>query len=214
MRSKVAVATVQGKAYFLVVNELKRRNIPFINLVPGDAIPIEIKVVITTEKEKHQVNHEKVLVYNPETDPEVMGSEVVRILQGKEAYETVVIGVDPGQVFGVAVIADEGLIDTENCLSVKEVGDKIERVLRIVDFSSTAVTVKIGSGVPIYKELLEALDEVLPKEVSLEIIGEAGTNVYACEMKNRRGVRHIVSAMRIAGRPGYVYERKRKQSFE
>ncbi len=214
MRSKVAVATVQGKAYFLVVNELKRRNILFISLIPGDVIPIEIKVVITTEKEKHQVNHEKVLVYNIETEPEIMGSEVVRILQGKESYEKIVIGVDPGAVFGLAVIADGGVIDTENCFSLKEVGDKIKNVLKTVDFALTVVAVKIGSGVPVYKELLETLDDALPPEVLLEIVSEAGTNQYNHQGKRRRGLRHIVSAIRIAGRAGYVYERQRRQVFE
>jgi hypothetical protein len=209
MRAKVAVATVQGKAYFLVVNELRRRNIPFLSLIPGQQVPTEERVVITTEKERHLVNHEKVLVYNSESEPEIMGSEVVKILQGKEAYETVAIGVDPGDVFGVAAIADGGVIDTENCFSIKEVLNKIKSVLKTVDTSSTVVSVKIGSGVPVYMELLDALDGALPSEVTLEIVSEAGTNRYHHEAKHRRGVRHIVSAMRIAGRTGPVYARRK-----
>ena len=89
MRAKVAVATVQGKAYFLVVNELRRRNIPFLSLIPGQPVPAEVRVVITTEQEKHLINHEKILIYNPESEPEILGSEVVKILQGKEIYEIV-----------------------------------------------------------------------------------------------------------------------------
>ena len=64
MRVKVAVVTVQGKAYFLIVDELKRRNIPFYSLIPGETIPIEVKVIITTEKEKPLINHDRILVYN------------------------------------------------------------------------------------------------------------------------------------------------------
>ena len=52
MKEKVAVATVEGKAYFLIVNKLREQNIPFISLVPGEVVPAEVKVVITTEKEK------------------------------------------------------------------------------------------------------------------------------------------------------------------
>ena len=59
MKAKVAVATVSGKTYFLVVNELKERNMEFLSLVPGDPVPAEAKVVITTEKEKHLISHEK-----------------------------------------------------------------------------------------------------------------------------------------------------------
>ncbi len=49
MKEKVAVATVQGKAYFLLVNKLKEKNIPFISLVPGESVPVKITLVITTE---------------------------------------------------------------------------------------------------------------------------------------------------------------------
>ena len=60
MKAKVAVATVSGKAYFLIVNMLKEKNIPFISLVPGETVPIESKAIITTEQEKHRINYEKI----------------------------------------------------------------------------------------------------------------------------------------------------------
>lgn len=208
MKSKVAVATVQGKAYFLIVNELKRRNIRFISLLPRDSIPTGIRVVVTTTSERQLVNHSKVLVYDEETDPELMGSQVVKILQGKEAYEKIVIGVDPGIVFGLAVVADGTVIDVENCFSLKEVSTKIMRILRTVDFAMTVVAVKIGNGVPVYKTLVEMLDGDLPREVLLEIVSETGTNHHARETKRRRGLRHIFSAIKIAGREGYVHQRK------
>jgi hypothetical protein len=208
MRSRVGVATVSGKTYFLVVNEMKKRNIPFLSLIPGEPIPAEIKVVITTETEKPLVNHERVLIYNGATEPDIIGSEIVKILQGKESYETVVIGVDPGEVFGLAVIADGAVIDTENCFSVKEVVNKIKGVLKTMDFSVSAVSVKIGNGVPAYKEVVEALDEALPSEVLLEIVSEAGTNRFHRRAKHSRRLRHIASAMRIAGRVGQVYPRR------
>jgi hypothetical protein len=66
MKEKVAVATVQGKAYFLIVNKLKEQNIPFISLVPGESVPAKITMVITTEQETHLVNHEKILIFTAE----------------------------------------------------------------------------------------------------------------------------------------------------
>jgi len=209
MKAKVAVATVQGKAYFLIVNELKERNIPFISLVPGETVPTEVKAVITTEKEKHRVNHEKVLVYDGETEPDSLVNEVVKILQGKEAYEKIVIGVDPGEVFGLAVIADGKVNETGNCFSIQEVLSKISGVIKNVDVASTAVSIKIGSGVPAYKDLLETLDAALPPEVALEVVSEAGTNRSLDHNKHRRGLRDIASAIRIAGRAGHIYPRRK-----
>jgi hypothetical protein len=50
MRERVAVATVQGKAYFLTVNALRENQLSFISLVPGEPISPKIKLVITTEE--------------------------------------------------------------------------------------------------------------------------------------------------------------------
>jgi len=209
MKAKVAVATVSGKAYFLIVNKLKERNIPFISLVPGETVPTEVKAVITTEKEKHRINHEKILVYDSETEPDALANEVMKILQGKEVYEKIVIGVDPGKVFGLAVIADGKVNETGNCFSIQEALTKISSVIKNVDVSSTVVAIKIGNGVPAYKELLETLDAALPPEVVLEVVSEAGTNRALNENKHRRGLRDIASAIRIAGRAGYTYPRRK-----
>jgi hypothetical protein len=209
MKAKVAVATVSGKAYFLIVNGLRERNMAFLSLIPGDSVPTEVKVVITTEKEKHLINHERILVYDSETEPDTVVNEVVKILQGKESYEKIVIGIDPGEVFGLAVLADGRVNETENCFSVQEVLNKIKNIIKDIDVSSTVVSVRIGNGVPAYKDLLETLDDALPPEVVLEVVSEAGTNRHINENKHRRGLRDIVSAIRIAGRAGHVYPRRK-----
>ena len=209
MKEKVAVATVQGKAYFLIVNKLKERDIPFVSLIPGETVPTEVKAVITTEEEKHRVSHERVLVYDSETEPDTVVNEVWKILQGKETYEKIVIGVDPGDVFGLAVLADGAVNETGNCFSIQEALVKISSVIRSVDVSSTAVTIKIGSGVPTYKELIVTLDAAVPPEVALEVVSEAGTTRALNNNKHRRGLRDIASAIRIAGRAGHIYPRRK-----
>jgi hypothetical protein len=210
MKSKVAVATVRGKAYYLIVNELKERGIPFLSLIPGEPIPPESKVVITTPVESPQIMHNYVLVFEPQTDPHAMGGRIVKILRGKENYENIVVGVDPGEVIGLALIGDGAVIERQNAFSVRETVDSIQALLRGVDLSRTSVTVKIGSGVLMYRRIVDALDEELPPEVALEVVGEAGTARYIHEMKNRRVFRHMVSAERIGHRQGRLYERRRR----
>jgi len=209
MKAKVAVATVSGKTYFLVVNELKERNMEFLSLVPGDPVPAEAKVVITTEKEKHLISHERILVYDNDTALANVVNEAMKVLQGKESYEKIVVGIDPGEVFGLAVIADGKVNETGNCFSVQEVSDKVKNIIKNFDMLSTAVSVKIGNGVPAHKNLLETLDAVLPPEVVLEVVSEAGTDRHIDEKQHRRGLRDIVSAIRIAGRSGHVYSRRK-----
>ena len=211
MRAKIAVVTVSGKAYYLIVKDLKKRKVPFLSLIPNDLVPMEIKVVLTTEKEKHLINHEKVLAFKDGMELEALINQALQIVQGKECYEKIVIGVDPGEVFGLAVLADGKVVETGNCFSVEETLDKIQNVLEnLKDTPTTSVLVKIGDGVPQYREkLLQALDKALPSNIVLESVGEAGTNRYINEAKHRRGLRDIVSAIRIAGRNGHTFPRRK-----
>ena len=211
MKAKIAVMTVCGKDYYLVVNELKRRNTPFLSLTPYEPVPIGIEVVITTEKEKPLVKHQRILAFQEGTRPETLVNEALRIIQGKSSFEKITIGVDPGEVFGLAVLADGKVVETANCFSLEETSNKIVSIVR--DFGGTAVesiSVKIGDGVPRCTEnLLRILDEALPVSVSLESVSEAGTSRSLNESKHRRGLRDIVSAMQIAGRTGYRLQRRR-----
>lgn len=209
MNEKVAVATVDGKAYFLIINELREQNLPFLSLVPGKPVPAEVKVVTTTEKEKPLIKHEKILVFTGENELNDLMNEVKRILLGKEAYERIVIGIDPGEAIGLAVFADGKVIEKCNCFTAKEVLSSITKTIRNVNFSITDVSVKIGNGVPIYRELLEALDDELPLQVTLEVVDEAGTNHPLKENQRSRKIRHISSAIRIAGRTGKIIPRSK-----
>jgi hypothetical protein len=212
MSAKVAVATVSGKAYFLLVNELKERNIDFLSIVPGEAVPAEAKVVITTEKPL--IRHEKVLVYDAATEPNAVVNEAVKVLEGKESYEKIVIGIDPGEVTGLAVVADGKVNQTKACFNLQEITSEIDVIIKNVNLAATRVSVKIGNGVPIHKEMMAALDSVLPPEVVLEVVSEAGTDKPAKKGKHRRGLRDIASAIRIAGREGHAYPRGKMKENE
>lgn len=211
MKEKIAVATISGKAYYLVVNELKKKSIPFLSLTPYDPIPIETKVVITTEEERNLIKHEGILVYHNGMEPEAIINEALRIVQGKRFFEKIVIGVDPGEVFGLAVLADGRIIETENCFSAEETLGKIENILRnLANTPGTSVSVKVGDGVPACKEnLLRVLDDALPSKIVLESVGEAGTNRCLNGSKHRRGLRDIVSAIQIGGRIGNRFQRRK-----
>ena len=66
MKKKVAVATVSGKAYYFIVNELKRRGVPFVSILPTDPVPVWVHVVITTKEERAGMKHKNVLEYKDE----------------------------------------------------------------------------------------------------------------------------------------------------
>lgn len=209
MKAKIAVATVSGKAYYLLVTELNKKKQPFLSLTPWNQIPLSIEVVITTEKERNLIHHPNILTYKEGDDPSKIVAEAVRLSKGKQRYEKLVIGIDPGKTFGMAVLGDGHLIETLNCPS------KEEAVHAVLDSINKApadqTTVKVGDGPPAYTEaLLNSLDEMLPPNVGIEIVSEAGTTHVANEAKRRREIRDIMSAMRIAKRNGQTFSRGKK----
>jgi hypothetical protein len=208
MNEKVAVATVRGKAYFHIVNMLREQNIPFTSLIPGEAVPPKVKLVITTEQERHLIDFQRVLIFSGEDELDSLLSETKRLLLGKDAYEKIVIGVDPGEAIGLAVVADGKVIAEETCYSNHELLWSIQKIIKNVNYTLTSVTVKIGNGVPVYRELLEDLDYALPAQVVLEVVGEAGTNRPLKAHRRSRKVRHISSAIHIAGRLGNSVHRR------
>jgi hypothetical protein len=213
MKAKIAVATVSGKAYYLIVDELKKRNVPFISITPYEPVPVEIKVVLTTEREKPLINHENVLTLKEGEDPQALINQAIQHLEGKNFYEKIVIGVDPGEVLGIAVLADGKIIKTGNSFSIKETIDEIGNIIEgLKDVKTSTIIVRVGDGVPEYKErLLRALDRRLPPNVELESVSEAGTDRYISEAKHRRGIRDIVSAIKIARRNGQKFVRRRAE---
>ena len=166
-------------------------------------------LVLTTEQEKHLINHEQILIFHGEDELDRLVDQVKILLLGKDAFQKLVIGIDPGFTTGLVVIADGKVIEEGNCFSNKELINSILKMLRNVNFEVTGVSVKIGNGVPFYKEMLEGLDSALPPQVVLEVVSEAGTNKPLKENKRSRGVRHISSAICIAGRSGNIVPRRK-----
>ena len=175
MRQKIAVATVSGKAYYWLVNELNKRRIPFLSVVPGESIPPSIKVVITTKEEKEKINHPSVLIYDPKEKPSAIIDEAVRIIKGKKIYEELVVGIDPGKNFGVAVLGDGNVLEKKEGLTLEMAIDMALTALR--RHPARMRRVKIGDGVPeMAEEVASRLQIAVPEDTVIEIVSEAGTS--------------------------------------
>ncbi len=206
MKAKIAVATVSGKAYYQLVNELKARGLPFLSLTPYDIIPTDIRIVITTENERHLIEHPNVMVFEETMDPATIVNEAVRSVKGKRNHDTITVGIDPGKTFGIAVLTDGNVLETMIHSSTEQT---VNTVLNVLNKNpATKYTIKVGDGAPEYtRGLLSQLDEALPKDVAIEIVSEAGTSHFAKETVHRRGLRDAISAVKIAERRGRPFPR-------
>ncbi|UCE29104.1 MAG: hypothetical protein JSV85_07610 [Candidatus Bathyarchaeota archaeon] len=206
---KIALATASGKAYYELVKELKQRKIPFVSLKPGDVVPFSIKVVITTQGERHLVNHSDILVFEGKMKPTPIVDEAIRIAQGKQSYDRVIVGIDPGKTFGIALLADGRVLETATGSSLEET---VDIVLELLGRTPAMVdVVKVGNGAPLYAEgLVHSLDKSLPKEAVIETISEVGTSHFTREIVHQRGSRDMMSAIKIAERNGRVLRRRKR----
>jgi hypothetical protein len=211
MKAKIVVATVSGKAYYLLVNELKRRNTPFLSLTLDEPIPLDVKVVITTKDERARIKHENVIEYEAERDPAEFVDEAIRVVKGKRTYDDLVVGIDPGQNFGVAVIGDGNIIETMECNSADSTVNSVRDALNRIP--ANHVIIRIGDGAPGFAdELLHALEATVPKDVAIESVKEEGTSRLYGEDSHRRGKRDISSAIRIGQRQGKAIPRRRSNA--
>ena len=209
MKEKIAVATVSGKAYYFLVNELKRKNLSFLSFKPTDPIPFDIKVVITTQKEQHQISHPKVIVYKDDSDPAEVVAEASRVVHGKESFEKIVVGVDPGKIFGIAILGDGAIVETANGSGAEETFRIVKDVL--MKTPARAYIIRIGDSAHAYADdFLRLLNEDLPQNVAIEMVSEAGTTRLSTELPNRKGARDVISAIKIAGRFGRPVKRGEK----
>ena len=208
MKAKIAVATVSGKAYYQLVNELKARGLPFLSLTPYDTIPIDIKVVITTKNERRFIDHPNVIVFEETMDPATIVNEAIRSAAGKRNHDTMTVGIDPGKTFGIAVLSNGNVLETMAHSSTEQTVNAVLDVL--TRNPATTYIIKVGDGAPEYtRALLSQLDEALPKDVAIEIVSEAGTSHFAKETVHRRGLRDAMSAVKIAERRGRPFQREK-----
>ncbi|MCW8801827.1 MAG: hypothetical protein OQK81_00550 [Candidatus Bathyarchaeota archaeon] len=207
MKIKIAVATVNGRAYYELVTELYNKCLPFLSLKPWDNVPSNIKVVITTKEESDKVEHNTVLCYEQGSNPESVVDEAILKVQDKQGYKKIVVGVDPGNNCGIAILGDNQVIETKTATRIDDAANLIlDNVNR---FPAETKIVRIGDGTPEYTtELVSLLDESLPKEILVEIVKEAGTSRLPRKSVNRRLLKDKISAIKIAGRTGEAFARK------
>jgi len=207
MKAKIAIATVHGRAYYELVKELQKKRLPFLSLKPWDPVPLHVKVVITTAEESHQISHPQILRFEQGSNPESVVDKAILTVQGKQGYEKVVVGVDPGKTYGIAILGDNKVLETLTSSNIEAashlVADSLNR------FPAEVKVVRVGNGPPEYtKTLLDALAKELPEETMMELVSEAGTSRLTNKSANRRVLRDTVSAIKIAGRNGRAFSRK------
>jgi uncharacterized protein (DUF433 family) len=128
------------KTSYGVIRELKRMKIPFALIKAGDPIPDHISALILCGGIPPQ-GYKMAVSYDGNAKRTVL--KAMSASAGKERFELVVVGIDPGDCTGVAIIADGELVEayTVDRLILKQ---EVEEILE--DYPAERFLFRIGRG--------------------------------------------------------------------
>lgn len=190
----VGILTEDPRAFFEMLTALRQYGIVHISLDFSEPIPANISVVMTTEEERHRVSFDKVVSDN---DVDRAVAKVRRILAGDEGATDLVIGIDPGQMTGIAVLSDGAVISRTMISCPEDVRGAVYDIIEENDASG--VMIRIGNG-----------DRTNRNRI-FNILWDMG---YVCEIVDesnttkRSRTPHEDAAVEIAQTPGYAPRRK------
>jgi hypothetical protein len=206
LQHKVTVATVSGRSYYRIINALKVMNLQFESLSPQEAALTDARIIITTEHEA-EILKRKDLLLDTELEklPILMKAKILRSSLGNVYSDMLTIGVDPGKRIGISVIFMHEEIGSFVESSPSRAVQLISVLLSGID--SRKRTVRVGDGdLNMARLIATTLKSRFDPSVEIEIVNEWGTSLPHNSGKNRRGIRDISSARKIALRNGRIFK--------
>ncbi|MCP8308288.1 MAG: hypothetical protein H3Z54_06300 [archaeon] len=203
MPHEIAVMTLDGRAYYRIMNMLKEMGLKFHNVMPGEVLSPSVRLVITTEKEKNLISHDKVLFLEElSKDPYLAKERIIDNLYSN-SDESIIIGIDPGKRIGIAVYYRQKELMGDVLNSVDETIAKVVRLM--MSTHAKKKIIRIGNGEP---EMAEKIANELSKRLKntiIELVDERGTSSLSKIKPSKKVVRDQRSAMIIALRQGKRY---------
>ena len=184
----IVVATADFEIYHDVVNELRDRGVTFTTVDPDDELPERGTVVIADRDAEFGADAPPVVRAIPD-DPRGAVDAALALLRGSGGR--LVVGVDPGDRPGIAVLVDDvvvaafhvPLVDAAEVIR-REVADATDPVVRIGDGAR-------HRGAQLINEL---------EEVRVELVDVTGTTPHLGP--GARGMGDVLAAVNIARLPG------------
>jgi hypothetical protein len=205
----VIVATLSGRSYYKITSTLKSLDINFLSLSPEEAALCNAKIIITTLNESKIVKRNDVFLDTElEQSPLSVKAKILQHSMNSFCYsnDQLIVGIDPGKRIGISILYYNFELDKIIVLSVQSAIEKISLILSAID--SQKKIVRIGNGsLTISHQIAEILKKYFKDGVIIEIVDEYGTSIRQGTEINRRGIRDISSARKIAFRNGRIYER-------
>lgn len=190
----IVVATEDFALYHAVVGELRDRGATFTTQEPGAELPERTEVVISAPSDRvpdvdgcEDVEH----VTTTAEDARTGVATALGVLRGGEGR--LVIGVDPGERPGIAVLSGETVVAAYHV----PVADAVDAVRREVDGEPDAL-VRVGDGARLQgARIVNDLEDA-----TVELVDETGTTPALGTGASGKGMADVLAAVNIARREG------------
>lgn len=191
----IVVATEDFELYHDLVNALDERQLEFTTVSAGEPIPATAQVVIIGEDDPRPDDTDATVLVGAASRAHQLVDEAVEALA--DPGGRTVIGVDPGDRPGVAVVRGNLVISAFQV----PIAEAVDRIQSAVADDPTAV-VRIGDGARLKgAKLINELEDS-----TIELVDETGTTPYVGA--GARGAGDVLAAVNIATRPGEPVERR------
>ncbi|WP_273835027.1 hypothetical protein [Halococcus sp. PRR34] len=194
----IVVATEDFEVYHGVVTDLRERGVEFTTVEPGDAIPERARVLVASSDDEFELDTDTD-IERVEADPEEPRRAVDRALATLRDGGQTIIGVDPGERPGIAVLSGESVVAAFHV----PLADAAGVIAAEID-EATDPVVRIGDGARLKGAAL--IDDL---DTPVELVDETGTTPYLGT--GTRGMGDVLAAVNIARRSG---DRIRERTVE
>lgn len=177
----IGVLTSDFSVYHDLAAALKARGIPFASLREDEEVPANVGAIITTAAEASVIPHKNVVAY---TTPVETIEAAERALVGASAVRRLIIGIDPGEHPGVAVIGDGRVLSTVHASSPEAVRAIVERAISSI--AGEQITVRVGHGSPTQRDRI--LRALLTLDVEVEVVDETRSTPLAYRSNAERDI--------------------------
>lgn len=165
--ARIGVLTTDFKFYHDIIGLLKEWELPFVSIESSESIPADVLVVLSSSKDDVELDNQ----VKSESAIQSLRMSLSRLLL-KNRFESLVIGIDPGPYPGIAVFADNILMEAYECPSVKKIGDEIEAIVN--SYSYESVWIKIGNGDAPNRDIIIRSLEAL--KLKIKVVDEKNTS--------------------------------------
>jgi hypothetical protein len=161
-------------------------------LTPLEPIPSNVGVIITTEDESRSIDFSRDRIIIADGRPHAALDRACSLLYAED-FEEIIIGIDPGNYPGVAVLGNGKTISVYH-VSAGEVSPLIKKVLR--EFDGKKILVRIGHGARLIR--CRIINDMLDLGLNVEMVDETGTTPRLGRGVHGQVISDIIAAINIA----------------